>query len=101
MLAHVLSGMLATLPGVEALPYMQADHYGVGFEAHIPLTFLPNSRSFVEYGYRCRDAFVYCFMITDNDLESYVQNVSLARALGRSGVWCMMVWMGCKEKLKG
>ena len=39
MLAHVLSKMLATLPRVETLSYMQADHHGVGFEAHIPLTF--------------------------------------------------------------
>ena len=39
VLAYVLSRMLATLPRVEALPHMQTDHHGVGFEAHIPLTF--------------------------------------------------------------
>ena len=33
-------------------------------------------------------------MITDNDVESYVQNVSLsAGALARSGVWSVMVGM--------
>lgn len=62
MLAHLLSRMLATLPRVETLPYMQADYHRVGFEAYIPLIFLSDSRSFVEYGYRCRDVFVYCFI---------------------------------------
>lgn len=38
MLAYMLPYMLATLSGVEALSHMQADHDGVGSEAHIPLT---------------------------------------------------------------
>ena len=38
-------------------------------------------------------------MITDVELESYVQNVSLpAGALARSGIWCMIAWIGCEEK---
>jgi len=39
MLAHMLSRMLATLPRIEALSHMQADHHGGGFEAYLPLSF--------------------------------------------------------------
>jgi len=41
MLAHMLSRMLVALPRVKTLPYMQADHHSVGFEAHISLTHGP------------------------------------------------------------
>lgn len=67
------------MPRVEALPYMQADHHGVGFKTHIPLIFLPGfpflqrPRSF---GYR--NVFVYYFRIMNNNVVSCVQNASLA-----------------------
>ena len=39
VLAHMLPRMLATLPRVKTLPYMQADNYSVGSETYISLTF--------------------------------------------------------------
>lgn len=73
MLAYVLSGMLATLPRVEALSYMQADHRRVGFEAHIYLTFLSDS-PFRKHRYA--DVFVDSHRIINNNASSCVHTFS-------------------------
>jgi len=86
MLAHMLSGVLAALPRIEALSYMQADHRGVGLETHISLT-LPWTR------YRYGDTFVYSHRIMNNNAESYVHNLVHA-----GGVGYVRARMGCKEK---
>jgi len=54
VLAHVLPRMLATLPRVETLPYLQADHYSVGFETHISLTFPKYPGSLVDVDVKMR-----------------------------------------------
>jgi hypothetical protein len=74
VLAHMLSRVLATLPRVKTLPYMQADHYSVGFETHISLMFPKYPGSLVDIDVEMR---LYTDWTINTDAAPNVHIISL------------------------